>query len=123
MLGFLLARAGVNVVVLEKHADFLRDFRGDTVHPSTLELLDELGLDPGDGDNARALRLREGHRQRSRESGGSDRGRRRRRAAPRQSHQKPDRADDDQHPHHHRGNRQQTHTRSHQRLPFGRHCA
>ena len=36
MLGFLLARAGVDVVVLEKHADFLRDFRGDTIHPSTL---------------------------------------------------------------------------------------
>jgi 2-polyprenyl-6-methoxyphenol hydroxylase-like FAD-dependent oxidoreductase len=44
MLGFLLARAGVNVVVLEKHADFFRDFRGDTVHPSTLELMYELGL-------------------------------------------------------------------------------
>jgi 2-polyprenyl-6-methoxyphenol hydroxylase-like FAD-dependent oxidoreductase len=44
MLGFLLARAGVEVVVLEKHADFLRDFRGDTVHPSTLELIHELGL-------------------------------------------------------------------------------
>ena len=44
MLGFLLARAGVNVVVLEKHADFFRDFRGDTVHPSTLELMFELGL-------------------------------------------------------------------------------
>jgi len=44
MLGFLLARAGVGVVVLEKHADFLRDFRGDTVHPSTLELIAELGL-------------------------------------------------------------------------------
>jgi 2-polyprenyl-6-methoxyphenol hydroxylase-like FAD-dependent oxidoreductase len=44
VLGFLLARAGVNVVVLEKHADFLRDFRGDTVHPSTLEILYELGL-------------------------------------------------------------------------------
>ena len=44
MLGFLLARAGVDVVVLEKHADFLRDFRGDTVHPSTLELMHELGL-------------------------------------------------------------------------------
>jgi 2-polyprenyl-6-methoxyphenol hydroxylase-like FAD-dependent oxidoreductase len=44
MLGFLLARAGVDVVVLEKHADFLRDFRGDTVHPSTLEVLRELGL-------------------------------------------------------------------------------
>jgi 2-polyprenyl-6-methoxyphenol hydroxylase-like FAD-dependent oxidoreductase len=44
MLGFLLARAGVNVVVLEKHADFFRDFRGDTVHPSTLELMCELGL-------------------------------------------------------------------------------
>jgi len=44
MLGFLLARAGVRVVALEKHADFLRDFRGDTVHPSTLELMYELGL-------------------------------------------------------------------------------
>jgi 2-polyprenyl-6-methoxyphenol hydroxylase-like FAD-dependent oxidoreductase len=44
MLGFLLARAGVDVVILEKHADFLRDFRGDTVHPSTLELMYELGL-------------------------------------------------------------------------------
>ena len=44
MLGFLLARAGVEVVVLEKHADFFRDFRGDTVHPSTLELICELGL-------------------------------------------------------------------------------
>ena len=44
MLGFLLARGGVNVVVLEKHADFLRDFRGDTIHPSTLEVMHELGL-------------------------------------------------------------------------------
>jgi 2-polyprenyl-6-methoxyphenol hydroxylase-like FAD-dependent oxidoreductase len=44
MLGFLLARAGVEVVVLEKHADFFRDFRGDTIHPSTLELMHELGL-------------------------------------------------------------------------------
>ena len=44
VLGLLLARAGVDVQVLEKHADFLRDFRGDTVHPSTLQLLDELGL-------------------------------------------------------------------------------
>jgi len=44
MLGFLLARAGVDVVVLEKHADFFRDFRGDTIHPSTLELMNELGL-------------------------------------------------------------------------------
>jgi 2-polyprenyl-6-methoxyphenol hydroxylase-like FAD-dependent oxidoreductase len=44
MAGFLLARAGVEVVVLEKHADFLRDFRGDTIHPSTLELMHELGL-------------------------------------------------------------------------------
>ena len=43
-LGLLLARAGVEVTVLEKHADFLRDFRGDTVHPSTLTVLDELGL-------------------------------------------------------------------------------
>ncbi|MBR0818204.1 FAD-dependent oxidoreductase [Bradyrhizobium liaoningense] len=44
MLGYLLGRAGVNVVVLEKHADFFRDFRGDTVHPSTLQVMDELGL-------------------------------------------------------------------------------
>jgi 2-polyprenyl-6-methoxyphenol hydroxylase-like FAD-dependent oxidoreductase len=44
MLGFLLALAGVDVVVLEKHADFLRDFRGDTIHPSTLEIVHELGL-------------------------------------------------------------------------------
>src|ERR1700683_4021062 len=44
MCGFLLARAGIDVVVLEKHADFLRDFRGDTVHPSTLELIYELGV-------------------------------------------------------------------------------
>jgi 2-polyprenyl-6-methoxyphenol hydroxylase-like FAD-dependent oxidoreductase len=44
MLGLLLARAGVDVVVLEKHADFLRDFRGDTIHPSTLDVMHELGL-------------------------------------------------------------------------------
>ena len=44
MLGFLLARAGLEVAVLEKHADFLRDFRGDTIHPSTLELIYELGI-------------------------------------------------------------------------------
>src|SRR5499433_739328 len=44
MLGYLLARAGIDVVVLEKHADFLRDFRGDTIHPSTLELMHELDL-------------------------------------------------------------------------------
>jgi len=44
MTGYLLARAGVDVVVLEKHADFNRDFRGDTIHPSTLELMHELGL-------------------------------------------------------------------------------
>src|SRR5579862_5563866 len=43
MAGVLLARAGVPVLVLEKHADFLRDFRGDTIHPSTLELMHELG--------------------------------------------------------------------------------
>ncbi|HWO58543.1 MAG TPA: FAD-dependent monooxygenase, partial [Umezawaea sp.] len=43
-LGLLLARAGVAVTVLEKHGDFLRDFRGDTVHVPTLDLLDELGL-------------------------------------------------------------------------------
>jgi len=44
MVGLLLARAGVDVVVLEKHSDFLRDFRGDTIHPSTLELMHELGI-------------------------------------------------------------------------------
>ena len=44
VLGLLLARAGVEVTLLEKHADFLRDFRGDTVHPSTLRLIDDLGL-------------------------------------------------------------------------------
>jgi 2-polyprenyl-6-methoxyphenol hydroxylase-like FAD-dependent oxidoreductase len=44
MLGFLLARAGVDTIVLEKHADFLRDFRGDTIHPSTLEAMYDLGL-------------------------------------------------------------------------------
>src|ERR1700747_2953016 len=44
MLGFLLARAGVDTIVLEKHPDFLRDFRGDTLHPSTLGLMSELGL-------------------------------------------------------------------------------
>src|ERR1700749_498848 len=44
MLGYLLGRAGVRTIVLEKHADFLRDFRGDTVHPSTLRIMNELGL-------------------------------------------------------------------------------
>src|ERR1700728_1431691 len=44
VLAYLLARAGVGVLILEKHADFLRDFRGDTIHPSTLELMYELGL-------------------------------------------------------------------------------
>ena len=44
MLGYLLGRAGVNTVLLEKHADFLRDFRGDTVHPSTMQIMQELGL-------------------------------------------------------------------------------
>src|SRR5664279_1294589 len=47
MLGYLLARAGIDTVVLEKHADFFRDFRGDTVHPSTLQVMDELGLIDG----------------------------------------------------------------------------
>ncbi|GAA3614826.1 FAD-dependent oxidoreductase [Nonomuraea rosea] len=51
MLGLLLARAGIEVTVLEKHGDFLRDFRGDTVHPATVRLIDELGL----GDGFRAL--------------------------------------------------------------------
>src|SRR6202047_246055 len=44
VLGFLLARAGIEVLVLEKHSDFFRDFRGDTIHPSTFELMYELGL-------------------------------------------------------------------------------
>src|SRR6516225_8329815 len=44
MLGYLLARAGIEVLILEKHADFLRDFRGDTIHPSTLEMMHELGV-------------------------------------------------------------------------------
>ena len=44
MLGFLLARAGVDTVVVEKHADFFRDFRGDTIHPTTIDLIDQLGL-------------------------------------------------------------------------------
>ena len=44
MLGYLLGRAGIGTCVLEKHADFLRDFRGDTVHPSTLQIMHELGL-------------------------------------------------------------------------------
>ena len=44
MTGYLLARAGVDVVILEKHSDFLRDFRGDTIHPSTLDIMDQLGL-------------------------------------------------------------------------------
>ncbi len=47
MLGYLLGRAGIDVVVLEKHADFFRDFRGDTVHPSTMQVMDELGLIDG----------------------------------------------------------------------------
>src|ERR1700735_3647275 len=44
MLGYLLARSGIEVTVLEKHKDFFRDFRGDTVHPSTLQLMKELGI-------------------------------------------------------------------------------
>src|SRR3954453_4604510 len=44
MLGYLLGRAGVEAIVLEKHAGFFRDFRGDTVHPSTLRVMDDLGL-------------------------------------------------------------------------------
>ncbi|QUH01374.1 FAD-dependent oxidoreductase [Saccharopolyspora erythraea] len=62
MLGLLLARAGVEVTVLEKHRDFLRDFRGDTVHPSTLRLLDDLGL----GERFAALPQRELERMRMR---------------------------------------------------------
>jgi 2-polyprenyl-6-methoxyphenol hydroxylase-like FAD-dependent oxidoreductase len=58
MLGLLLARAGVDTMVLEKHKDFLRDFRGDTVHPSTLQVLDDLGLI----DKLLALRHSEVHK-------------------------------------------------------------
>src|SRR6202522_1361147 len=47
MLGYLLGRAGIETLVPEKHADFFRDFRGDTVHPSTLQVMDELGLIDG----------------------------------------------------------------------------
>ncbi len=56
MLGLLLARAGVEVVVLEKHPDFFRDFRGDTIHASTLQVLDELGLMPAFDRAARTSR-------------------------------------------------------------------
>ncbi len=52
MLGLLLARAGVSALVLEKHADFLRDFRADTIHPSTLELLRELPRPLGRGQRS-----------------------------------------------------------------------
>jgi 2-polyprenyl-6-methoxyphenol hydroxylase-like FAD-dependent oxidoreductase len=60
MLGLLLARKDVDVVVLEKHGDFLRDFRGDTIHPSTMEIMDELGLAEGllRLEHTRAPRLR-----------------------------------------------------------------
>jgi 2-polyprenyl-6-methoxyphenol hydroxylase-like FAD-dependent oxidoreductase len=59
MLGLMLAREGVDVLVLEKHADFLRDFRGDTLHPSTMEIMDELGLAEGllDLEHTKAPRL------------------------------------------------------------------
>src|SRR5215207_6213315 len=59
MLGLMLAREGVDVLVLEKHADFLRDFRGDTIHPSTMEIMDELGLAEGllDLEHTKAPRI------------------------------------------------------------------
>lgn len=59
MLGLMLAREGVDVLVLEKHADFLRDFRGDTLHPSTMEIMDELGLADGllDLEHTKARRI------------------------------------------------------------------
>ncbi len=59
MLGLMLARQGVDVLVLEKHADFLRDFRGDTLHPSTMEIMDELGLAEGllDLEHTKAPRI------------------------------------------------------------------
>ena len=58
VLGLLLARAGLRVTVVEKHGDFLRDFRGDTIHASTLTLLDELGL----GDEFAPARSAADHR-------------------------------------------------------------
>jgi 2-polyprenyl-6-methoxyphenol hydroxylase-like FAD-dependent oxidoreductase len=60
MLGLMLAREGVDVLVLEKHADFLRDFRGDTIHPSTMEIMDELGLAEGllDLEHTKAPKLK-----------------------------------------------------------------
>jgi 2-polyprenyl-6-methoxyphenol hydroxylase-like FAD-dependent oxidoreductase len=60
MLGLMLAREGVDVLVLEKHADFLRDFRGDTLHPSTMEVMDELGLAEGllDLEHTKAPKLK-----------------------------------------------------------------
>ena len=60
MLGLMLAREGVEVLVLEKHADFLRDFRGDTIHPSTMEIMDELGLAEGllDLEHTKAPRIK-----------------------------------------------------------------
>ncbi len=59
MLGLMLAREGVDVLVLEKHADFLRDFRGDTLHPSTMEIMDDLGLADGllDLEHTKAQRI------------------------------------------------------------------
>src|SRR5215213_2750562 len=59
MLGLMLAREGVDVLVLEKHGDFLRDFRGDTLHPSTMEIMDELGLAEGllDLEHTKAPRI------------------------------------------------------------------
>src|SRR3712207_1677167 len=66
MLALLLVRRGVRVVVLEKHADFLRDFRGDTVHPSTIAVMDELGL----GEKFDALPQRRVDRFRFRFAGG-----------------------------------------------------
>jgi len=59
MLGLLLARAGVAVLVLEKHRDFLRDFRGDTIHPATLQIMHELGLIRGLSGAARHQEVRE----------------------------------------------------------------
>jgi len=59
MLGLMLAREGIDVLVLEKHVDFLRDFRGDTLHPSTMQIMDELGLVDGllDLEHTKALRI------------------------------------------------------------------
>ncbi len=71
MLGYLLGRAGIDVVVLEKHADFFRDFRGDTVHPSTLQVMDELGLIDGFLEASASAAAEDGRHVRRRRRSGS----------------------------------------------------